>query len=139
MTLRPGDVLDFFVVGTEVKALNGIIDPDPGKGGKYFVFDETADDPLSASMQSYYGTLYPLNNARPVDPMRELSNQAFTVIAFEDTQSGADYDTNDLVFAFRAASYLPTAPDAVPEPSTYGLIGALALVILAWVRRLRKA
>ncbi|MBK8475439.1 MAG: hypothetical protein IPL39_03790 [Opitutaceae bacterium] len=59
LTLAAGDTLDFFVIGTETSAMNDIIDPTPTNGGKFFVFDETANDPLSASMQSYYGTLAP--------------------------------------------------------------------------------
>lgn len=143
MTLAPGDTLDFFVIGTETSAMNDIIDPTPTNGGKFFVFDETANDPLSASMQSYYGTLRPLANFRPVDPTKELYNQPWTVMGFEDIQPtnpdnpGPRTDYNDILFAIRADFLEQQAP--VPEPSTYGLMGAAALLALAGYRRFKKA
>lgn len=138
-TLAPGDTLDFFVIGTETSAMNDIIDPTPTRGGKFFVFDETANDPLSASMQSYYGTLTPLTNARPVDPDTELSNQPWTVMGFEDIQTvfGSNIDYNDIGFAYRFVA--TGSPGLVPEPSTYGLIGAATLLALAGYRRFKKA
>ncbi len=139
MTLNPGDTLDFFVIGTETSAMNDIINPTPSNGGKFFVFDESANDPLSASMQSYYGFLQPLTNLRPVDPTKELSNQQWTVMGFEDIQTvfGSHIDYNDMGFALRGFYFKVDAP--VPEPSTYGLIGAAALLALAGYRRFKKA
>lgn len=143
--VAPGEYLDFFVVGTQTDMDNAIILPDPiENGGRFFVFDENANSPLSASMQSYYGTLTPLKNYRVVDQEKELSNQAWTVMGFEDIQPsdpdnpGPRTDYNDMLFAFRSADFGPSGP-TVPEPSTYGLMGAVALLALAGYRRFKKA
>jgi hypothetical protein len=58
------------------------------------------------------------------------------VVSFEDQRLGAtDADFTDFIFAFQ---FLPTQLPPVPEPSTYGLMGAAALVGLVALRR-RKA
>ena len=140
-TLNAGDRLDFFVVGTEKKTSpNGIINPVPQLGGKFFVFDQTSNIPASATMQSYYGTIAPLTNVREVNPRTGLYDESWTVMGFEDIQtskrSGPDY--NDIVFAFRAGGHALVALDPVPEPSAYGLMGAAALLALAGYRRFRR-
>ncbi len=136
--LDAGNKLDFFVIGTEKSGPNEIIDPTPVKGGKFFVFDETANIPGSAMEQSYYGQLQPLTNERVVDKSKELYKQSWTVMGFEDIQTklNSHIDYNDIGFAFRADYFVNTA---VPEPSTYGLIGAVALLGLAGYRRYRKS
>jgi hypothetical protein len=136
-TLNVGDTLDFFVTGSGNTSQDGLITTG-AIGGKYYVFDETLNTPATSTMQSYFGSLTPESNTRLVDGDSELSDQAFTVLGFEDIQlnSGADQDYNDLLFAIRAAPFVPDAP--VPEPSTYGLIGAAALLALAGYRRFKK-
>jgi hypothetical protein len=60
-------------------------------------------------------------------------------MAFEDIRrrgSGRDNDFNDFIFAFRAIYDEPQAP--VPEPSTYGLIGAATLLGFVGYRRFKK-
>ena len=138
-SIMAGDTLDFFVVGTETHTSpNGIINPTPNWGGKYFVFDQSANIPASATEQSYYGQLQPQTNARMVDPSVDLYRQSWTVMGFEEVQTrfNSNIDYNDLVFAFRVFDVLPLHP--VPEPSAYGLMGGAALLALAGYRRFWK-
>ena len=136
-TLNAGDTLDFFITGSGNYAQDGVITTG-ATGGKFFVFDETLNSPVSASMQSYFGSLTPVTNARAVNASQELASQAFTVMGFEDIRlrAGADRDYNDILFAIRADNFAVNAP--VPEPSTYGLMGAAALLALVGYRRFKK-
>jgi hypothetical protein len=137
ITLAEGDTLDFFITGSGIFTQDGAITTG-ASGGKFFALDETMNSPASAMAQSYYGTLSPLTNTRSVNPLVSLSDQGFTVMGFEDIRLGmhSDRDYNDLIFAFRSGDLLPDAP--VPEPSTYGLIGAIALLGIAGYRRFKK-
>lgn len=137
-TLAAGDTLDFFVTGSGIMSQDGVITTG-STGGKYYVFDKTLNTPASATMQSYNGLLAPLTNTRAVDADTQLSDQAFWVMGFEDIRlrANSDMDYNDLLFAFRSDAVKPIA-DPVPEPSTYGLIGAAALLALAGYRRFKK-
>lgn len=125
--LAPGDTVDFFLEGTGVT------------GGKYYVFDPTLNVPASATMQSYFGNLLPGEGNTVRDPLKSLPEFSYTIVGFEDIRigaSGGDADYNDFIFAFRAA--VDTGQGPVPEPSTYGLLAAMALIFLAEYRR-RKA
>ena len=136
-TLNPGDTLDFFITGSGITSQDGVITTG-ATGGKYFLYDETQNAPGTATMQSYFGSLDPLTG-RPV-ALGELSDQTFTVAGFEDIQigAGADRDYNDILFAVRGFDVAQPGP-TVPEPSTYGLIGAAALLALVGYRRFKKA
>lgn len=138
MTLNAGETLDFFITGSGIKKQDGVITTG-SRSGKFFVFDETANSPVSASMQSYYGVLQPLSSVRSVNPLTNLTAEGFTVLGFEDIRlnAGADRDYNDLLFAIRSASVSPCCLP-VPEPSAYGLIGAVALGALIARRRFRR-
>jgi hypothetical protein len=60
------------------------------------------------------------------------------LVGFEDTRKGIsfyDADYNDLVVAFQ---FLPNQVQAVPEASTYGLLGAAALLGLVGFRRFKR-
>jgi len=56
-----------------------------------------------------------------------------------DRGSDADYSDTVLAMQFYTLSGAPFEPGAVPEPSTYGLIGAVSLLgLVALRRRMRK-
>lgn len=136
INLLPGQSLDLFVTGTGKSGnlQDGL--PSIGvNGGKYYVFNTDNNLPDLSDQQSYYGTLNPLTSARGVDYL-----DPFTIVAFEDIKvggAGRDSDYNDFIFAFRAGYDIPQG--GVPEPSTYGLIGAAALLGLIGYRRFKKA
>ncbi|PTY06460.1 hypothetical protein DB347_12885 [Opitutaceae bacterium EW11] len=61
------------------------------------------------------------------------------LVGFEDTRLGVSFydgDFNDFVFGFQ---FLPTQSNTpVPEPSTYGLLGGVALMGLVALRRFKR-
>ncbi|HLP02785.1 MAG TPA: PEP-CTERM sorting domain-containing protein [Opitutaceae bacterium] len=135
VSLAPGESLDFFYNGTNGYTAGDGDNFDSVKGGRYYAFDSSLTQPGSATMQSYYGTLTPLTSVRGPAFM----DTPFTILGFEDINDGAnwqDRDHNDLLFAFRSGFDLPQGP--IPEPSTYGLTGAAALLAVVGYRRLRR-
>ncbi len=131
ITLLEGQTLDLFITGT------GVFGPNPGEtpttgttGGKYYLFHPENNTPTGSSTQSYVGSLVPLSSVRGDGYL-----DAFTIAAFEDInqESGRDNDFNDFIFATRLVVDIP-----VPEPSTYGLVGAAVLLALAGYRRWRQ-
>jgi hypothetical protein len=136
--LNPTDTLDFFVTGSEVKKQDGQITVGGSQGGKYYMFDKSLNTPASATQQSYFGFLTPLTSVRGAQFLGDENGALpFTVTAFEDQSRNSDRDFNDVMFASRVGGFIPDAP--VPEPSTYGLMGAAVLLGLAGYRRFRKA
>jgi hypothetical protein len=138
--LNPTDTLDFFVVGTQNHKQDGVITTPGSQGGKYYMFNKAWNTPAGATNQSYFGFLTPLTSVRGPEFLGDENGALpFTVTAFEDInlRSNSDRDYNDILFASRVGGFIPNAP--VPEPSTYGLIGAAALLGLAGYRRFKKA
>ncbi len=135
-TLNPGETLDFFVTGSGLKSQDGVITTG-ALGGRYYVFDKSLNTPVGATDHSYFGTMTPLTSVRgPAYLGNEDGTIPFTVVAFEDQHVSSDKDFNGFIFAFRAGYDMPQG--GVPEPSTYGLIGAAALLGLVGYRRFKK-
>lgn len=133
-TLKPGQTLDFFVTGSGIRSQDGAITTG-ALGGKYYVFDKSLNTPAGATDHSYFGTLTPLTSVR--DPFFLDGAFPYAVVAFEDQHVNSDRDFNDFIFAFGGGLDIPQG--GVPEPSTYGLIGAAALLGLVGYRRFKKS
>lgn len=137
--LDEGETLDFFVTGSGVYTQDGVVTVGP-YGGKYSVFSNGAN--------SYWGTLVPLTSVRNT-LTQDFTSPAWSVFGVEDISPVAEdgtvaippnwkekADYNDFLFAVRYGWDIPQGP--VPEPSTYGLIGAAALLGLIAYRRFKK-
>lgn len=140
INLAAGDAgtFDFFLNGTDSFTT---ANPSPtANGGVYTVFHPTNSSPYIAPgnvrfaqsplmVSTWVGTSY-------VDVATYL-------VSMEDWRldRGSDMDTSDFVFAlqFYGPNLTPLGDTPVPEPSTYGLMGAAALLGLAAWRRKKAA
>ncbi len=97
-------------------------------GGQWRMFYPTYNNPAAPSFDYGWGTATKIPD--------------FYLFAFEDWNTdpaltvgqNGDDDRNDFVFALKYVGMTQ-----VPEPSTYGIIGALALLGLIATRRMKKA
>jgi hypothetical protein len=115
------DAFDFFVERTEA-----------GSTERYYAFTHSLNSPGASPGDGYWGTLAPLAS------VGGASDLPFAVLSFEhqDPRYREAADPALFVFAVRAGAYWNDAP--VPEPATYGLGAALALLALIASRRLRS-
>lgn len=114
---------------------------------------KNAVNPLPSSPGGYYTAFHPTNgnpatnNALWTQTALNVRNwtaggdqwAATYLVGFEDWRLGsADKDFNDFMFAVQFFDKNGTPFSSVPEPSTYGLIGAVALLGLVARRRFSK-
>ncbi len=124
-----GESLDFFLNSGAA-----------GSGGVYHAFGAVND---------YSGSDLSLHTKWTVVPVETTYLDAYgnlvtglvdtLIVGFEDARNTASYydaDFNDLVVAFQ---FVPPRSTPVPEPSTYGLIGAGALLGFVGYRRFKGA
>lgn len=71
-------------------------------------------------------------------PIPDWYNVTTYVVGVEDIRGGGDWDYNDVIFALQFFKVDGTPDSPVPEPSTYGLIGAAALLGFVAVRRIKS-
>jgi hypothetical protein len=108
-------------------------------GGVYTVFDPANSVPFVAGgnvrwLQSYLmvDTYVPTFGVVPVSTF---------VVGLEDWRRdrGSDGDYNDIMIAFQFYKSDGTPFSPVPEPSTYGILGALALLGVVGYRRFKRS
>lgn len=111
---------------------------DPGQGGLFSAFG--ANNLFSGSDTSSHvrwqtrdvTTTFFNGTATVTQDVKTL------LVGFEDTRMGVSFydgDFNDFVVGFQ---FLPSQLPPVPEPSTYGLLGGVALVGLVAARRFKR-
>lgn len=107
--------IDFFINAVPLAG-------DPNDGGVYYAFGTDGEADWSpAGMNIIWKEFL-------------IGGLPTFVVGFEDMRGmQADYDYNDIVLAFQIDQNV-----AVPEPSTYGLIGAAALLGLIGYRRFKN-
>lgn len=141
VTLAPGEAstFDFWLNGTD--SFNTSNPPPPtANGGVYTVFHPAASSPYTPPGNVKWAQSPLLVNTW-IPSASAYANVATYLVAVEDwrldRQSDADY--SDFIFALQF--FGPTGnpigdQTPVPEPSTYGLMGALGLLgLVAWRRR----
>ena len=108
---------------------------DPTQGGTYSIFDPASSVPSNSGLPGFdysaRGRVFNVNDSI------SGNDRTVLVIAIEDWRDH-DYDFTDMFFAIEIPRIgEPQFP--VPEPSTYGLIGAMLLLGLVAVRRARRS
>jgi hypothetical protein len=110
-----GQTLDFF--------LNGVGDPSQNNGGTWFTF---------GTPNQFSGTDSAVHTKYTYLTIEGVST---LVVAYEDSRLGTkDGDYSDVILAFQGTGI----PNPVPEPSTYGLVGAAAMLAIVGLRRFKR-
>lgn len=132
---------DFWLNGTD-SFTTANPTPPTANGGIYTVFNQTNSLPYNAPGNVRFAQS-PLLVSTWVPSAGAYVDVATYLVAIEDwrTDRGSDRDTSDFVFAlqFFGPNGTPLGDTPVPEPSTYGLMGAAALLGLAAWRRKKAA
>lgn len=137
--LNPGEASSFDIWANGTGQM-GDANPFPtADGGYYTAFHSTNSVPFISPGNVRWATS-PLMVNTWVPALNAYADVGTYLVGFEDWRldRGADRDFNDLLLAiqFYSVTGTPFTPP-VPEPSTYGLIGAAALLGLAAYRRSR--
>ena len=105
-------------------------------GGTYSIFYPGTSVPSNSGLPDFdYSALGKIFNVH--DSISD-TNRTILVIAIEDWRD-FDRDFTDMFFAIEIYDRDGTPQFPVPEPSTYGLIGAMLLLGLVVVRRARRS
>jgi hypothetical protein len=124
--------------------LNGVgdfgVNPAPtGAGGVYTAFNPSNSNPYNAPGNAFWSQT-PLMVSTWIPALGAYADVATYIVAFEDwkrTMSTSDGDYSDLILAVQIYDQNGTPFTPVPEPSTYGLLGAGALFGVIALRRAR--
>ncbi|HEY5552449.1 MAG TPA: PEP-CTERM sorting domain-containing protein, partial [Opitutaceae bacterium] len=106
------------------------------RGGTYSIFDPDSSVPSNSGLPDFdysaFGNVFDV-----FDDGAEVARRVL-VVAVEDWRE-FDVDFTDLFFAIEIYDREGNSQFPVPEPSTYGLIGAAFLMALVAARRMRRA
>lgn len=137
--LAPGAAMtfDFWLNGVGDFGLNP--SAPSTNGGVYTAFDPSHSTPLVGPGNVLWSQT-PLLVSTWIPSLGTYLNVPTYLVGFEDWRRdrGSDNDNNDFLFAIQMFRPDGTPLGPVPEPSTYGLIGAGALLALTVARRIRK-
>lgn len=140
VSLAAGDLDDFDLwfqgAGTEG---SDIPDPATSPGGVYTLFRPENSTPFLAPGNILWAQESVVANTW-IAPLGVYADVETYLVALEDWRldRGSDVDYTDSIFAFQFYTVEGTPFTPVPEPSTYGLIGAGALIGLIWLRRFKR-
>ncbi|MFT3782564.1 MAG: PEP-CTERM sorting domain-containing protein [Nibricoccus sp.] len=127
---------DFWLNGV---GANGVTTPAvTADGGYYTVFNQSNSNPYIAPGNVRLTTTG-LSVNTYIPSTGTYANVSTFLVGVEDWRldTGADRDYNDFMFGLQFFRPDGTPFTPVPEPSTYGLIGAAALLGLVMVRRIK--
>ena len=119
------DVIDFWLNSNEA-----------ARGGTYSMFFPGTSEPANTGLPAFdYSARGRIFN---VSDSFSDSSRSILVIAIEDWRD-FDHDFTDMFLAIEIGDRFGDAQFPVPEPSTYGLIGAMLILGLVVVRTARKS
>jgi hypothetical protein len=109
---------------------------EPALGGTYSIFYPGTSNPDNTGLPDYdfsaLGKLFNVNDSFTGE------DRTILVVAIEDWRN-FDADFTDMFFAIEIYDRDGNSQFPVPEPSTYGMIGAMLLLGLAAFRRARRS
>jgi hypothetical protein len=105
-------------------------------GGTYSMFFPDSSDPSNSGLPAFDYSA----RGRVFDVFDDIAGieRSILVIAIEDWRN-FDADFTDMFFAIEIGTRFGEPQFPVPEPSTYGLLGAMVLLGLVAVRRARRS
>lgn len=138
VAMTPGLFSSFDIWLNASSSFDGINPTPTTTGGLYHAFHPGWDNPTEGYPKAYWSKAFGLNtNYWDVTTSSIQSVYATTyILSFEDLREGAsDFDHSDLILAVQLIGKDGRPNGGVPEPTTYGVLGAAALLAIITVRR----
>jgi hypothetical protein len=120
----------------------GTTDPNGSNslGGTYTAFNPANSSPIPVGGPLVMWAQNPIMVNTWVASLNAYVDVATYIVAFEDWrfERGSDADYTDFIIGLQFFNAQGTPFTPVPEPSTYGVIGAIGLLAMVGYRRLKK-